>query len=293
MENASKALIIAAGVLLSVMIISLLIYTGKSFGLIAKAEQEAKLTEDKHNFNMEYEIYDKTLMYGTDVLSCLNKAQSNNQKYVNNNYFGRDNLDSSTRAEYLIDVEVTLNNTIQESVRVYKLNTAGKRVQTTTGEVVSTTDKLFKSTSPVHFDVPNSIIWYYFENGKVKKETGNYSNTLWSNPNSIINSTLKTQTIDTKLTAGTYNLFTDGNTDDGKIGKLSALLSTATLVEQTVYNDTYTDSEEWYCATWRTAAYDFKTRKFKCTGIEYSDETGYVSKLKFEEVGNVSRTVSP
>ena len=87
MENASKALIIAGAVLLSVMIVSLLIYTGKSFGLIAKAEQDAKLTEDRKKFNAEYEVYDKNLMYGTDVLSCLNKAQSNNQKYVNNNYF--------------------------------------------------------------------------------------------------------------------------------------------------------------------------------------------------------------
>ena len=85
MENVSKALLIAGGVLLSIMVVSLLVYTGKSFGKISRAEQEAKLTKDRQAYNAEYEVYDKSLMYGTDVLSCLNKAQSNNQKYVNNN----------------------------------------------------------------------------------------------------------------------------------------------------------------------------------------------------------------
>ena len=94
----------------------------------------------------------------------------------------------------------------------------------------------------------------------------------------------RTINFDTTLTNGTYNLFNDG-TDDGDIGKLAALLSVATLTEQTIVNKDYAyTSTDWYCATWRTAAYDFKTRKFKCTGIEYSNETGYISKIKFEEI---------
>lgn len=287
MENASKALLIAGGVLLSVMVVSLLIYTSRSFGNIARAEEAEKLAENKLAFNAEYEIYDKSLMYGTDVLSCLNKAQSNNQKYVNNNYFSVDNLGSETRMEYLIDVEVKLKSTIIETVRVYRLNQSGKKVQTVTGDIVSSTVKPFRTSSGTNFfNVPNNVVWYYFENGRVKKETGSYGETLWANANSVKNSSLVSKTYDTKLVAGTYNLFTNGNTDDGKIGKLSALLSTAgTLVEQTIVNNNYSGSTtDWYSATWRTAAYDFKTRKFKCTGIEYSEETGYVSKVKFEEL---------
>lgn len=290
MENASKALIIAGAVLLSVMIVSLLIYTGKSFGLIAKAEQEAKLTEDKTKFNAEYEVYDKNLMYGTDVLSCLNKAQNNNQKYVNYNYYGTDNLESEYREEYLIDVEVTLKKTIQESVRVYKLGATGKKVQLTEGVEATPTAKMFKEN---HFEVPNNIVWYYFEGKKVKRGTGSYAQTLWTSPTNKLNYNLKSITFDTKLTATatgtTYSLLNETNPDH--IGKLSALLSTATTVEQTIINDAYGSgsvtggvSNDWYSATWRTAAYDFKTRKFKCTGIEYNKDTGYVSKLKFEEI---------
>ena len=266
MENASKALIIAGAIMLSVMIVSLLVYTGKSFGLIAKAEQDAKLTEDKKNFNLQYEVYDKTLMYGTDVLSCLNKAQSNNQKYVNQNYYGTENLGPEYRQEYLIDVEVVLKKPIQETITVYKLGNSGKKVQLTTGEEATPKTKMFKNN---HFVLPR-LDWYYFDNGKVRKGSSSqnsYAEVLWKNSSAVLNYNLKTTTIDTKLNAGTYNLLNE--VGDANIGKLSALLSTATTVEQTILNKSYGDetisgssSNDWYSATWKTAAYDFKTRKF-------------------------------
>ena len=288
MENASKALIIADAILLSVMIISLLVYTGRSFGLIAKAEQDAKLAQDKKNFNLQYEIYDKSLMYGTDVLSCLNKAQSNNQKYVNQNYYGTENLGSEYRQEYLIDVEVTLKKTIQERITVYKLRSNGKKEQLPMNQEAKPTTKMFKNN---HFKVPK-LNWYYFKNGQIYKGESTettYPSVMWNNYNSVLNYNLKTIEINTKLTAGTYRLLNEAGSNN--IGKLSALLSTATEVEQTIINESYGSSttsggtsDDWYSAVWRTAAYDFKTRKFKCTGLTYNEETGYISKISFEEI---------
>lgn len=288
MENASKALIIAGAVLLSVMIVSLLVYTGKSFGIIAKAEQDAKLTQDKKNFNLQYEVYDKTLMYGTDVLSCLNKAQSNNQKYVNQNYYGTENLGPEYRQEYLINVNVTLKKTIKEKITVYVLDSSGKKRALTTGVEATPATKMFGNN---HFVIPK-LDWYYFKDGKVKKGESNdnsYVQKLWKIPGTV-NYNLMTTEIETKLTNGTYSLLNEAN--DNNIGMLSALLSTATEVEQTISNreaygsqtTTGSISTDWYSATWKTAAYDFKTRKFKCTGITYNTETGYVSEINFEEV---------
>lgn len=293
MENASKALIIAGAVLLSIMIVSLLVYTAQSFGLIAKAQQDAKLTQDKQKFNAEYEVYDKKLMYGTDVLSCLNKAQNNNQKYVNYNYYGTDTkLGAEYRQEYLIDVEVKLLENIQETIIVYKLNNSGNKVQLTSSDTITSAPQMFKNN---YFEVPSNIVWYYFENGRARKRTGtkagipDYAEILWPNSSAKLNLTLQSITFDTTLTRGTYNLLNETNTNN--IGKLSALLSVATMVEQTITNDDYGEqtttgatSLDWYSATWRTAAYDFKTRKFKCTGIDYNTETGYVSKISFEEI---------
>jgi hypothetical protein len=44
------------------------------------------------------------------------------------------------------------------------------------------------------------------------------------------------------------------------------------------------DSSDWYSATWKTAAYDFKTRKFKCTEVHYNEDTGYIDRISFVEI---------
>ena len=83
MENATRALTMAAGVLIALMVIGLiytlvgqLSETSRQEDLILKAEQTAE-------FNREYEAYDKKLMRGTDVITVINKAISNNEKYDN------------------------------------------------------------------------------------------------------------------------------------------------------------------------------------------------------------------
>lgn len=40
----------------------------------------------------------------------------------------------------------------------------------------------------------------------------------------------------------------------------------------------------WTRVIYRSALYDMKTKKFKCTGIEYNDQTGRVKKISFKEI---------
>lgn len=81
MENASKALIMAGGVLIAIIIIALLY----SFitTLSAKAEEEdlLLLAEQTETFNREYEAFEKKLLRGTDLITVMNKAAANNEKY--------------------------------------------------------------------------------------------------------------------------------------------------------------------------------------------------------------------
>lgn len=80
MENASKALLIAAGILLALIILSLLIYMTNTTSRMAKAQDEKTEAEQLAAFNREYEAYNKTKMYGTDVITVYNKAKNNNEK---------------------------------------------------------------------------------------------------------------------------------------------------------------------------------------------------------------------
>jgi len=75
MENASKALLIAAGMFLALLILSMLIYMSNSINGIAKTQNEKKAAEQLTEFNAKYEAYNKMLMYGTDVVTIINKAK--------------------------------------------------------------------------------------------------------------------------------------------------------------------------------------------------------------------------
>lgn len=79
MENAAKALIIAGGILLAIMTLTLLVYGITSTSRIEQAKAESEKIQEITNFNMEYEAYNKKRMYGIDVISVINKAINHNK----------------------------------------------------------------------------------------------------------------------------------------------------------------------------------------------------------------------
>ena len=80
MENAAKALVIAGGILLAIMTLSLLVYMVGSTSRLAQAQDSKKAAEQLAAFNNEYEAYNKRVMYGTEVISVMNKAIVHNEK---------------------------------------------------------------------------------------------------------------------------------------------------------------------------------------------------------------------
>ena len=81
MENASKALIIAGGVLVSIIILGLLVLAWSGFSNFAQEKSDAELQEQISEFNKSLESYQKSLLRGTEVASVINKVRSNNQMY--------------------------------------------------------------------------------------------------------------------------------------------------------------------------------------------------------------------
>lgn len=104
MENASKALLIAGSVLLTLIVLAIFIYFFTQFHEFPEQQQEAIKQEQIAKFNREYESYNKQKMYGVDVVTVMNKVISNNERYadkISGRYLLEDN-------NYFIDVEVTL-----------------------------------------------------------------------------------------------------------------------------------------------------------------------------------------
>lgn len=84
MENASKALIMAGGVLIGIMVLTLWVYLFMSFGAQSE-EMYGKIEEQqKVEYNAQYTIYDgrdDITIY--DIISVANLAYENNKKYEN------------------------------------------------------------------------------------------------------------------------------------------------------------------------------------------------------------------
>ncbi len=87
MENASKALIMAGGILIALLILALLVYGYSNIRNLSARELTEKEIEQLTIFNKEYESYNRKLLRGVDVISVINKAIDNNKKYENDKYY--------------------------------------------------------------------------------------------------------------------------------------------------------------------------------------------------------------
>ena len=81
MENAAKALSMAGGILIAVLIIGVLVYMFNSSRGMFVEKADSELVEQVATFNKEFESYNKKLLRGVEVASVCNKAESNNIKY--------------------------------------------------------------------------------------------------------------------------------------------------------------------------------------------------------------------
>lgn len=78
MENASQALLIAGGILLAILTITVFVYLVHNLSIMGNA-QEAKMEVDRLvEWNMEWEAYNKRLLYGAELLTVINKSENNN-----------------------------------------------------------------------------------------------------------------------------------------------------------------------------------------------------------------------
>lgn len=317
MENSSYALYIAIGTLIAIVVLSFLLFNWRKIGSLESTKDDVIAVKNKADFNKEFEVYNKSLMYGTDVLSCLNKAQNNNQKYVYSNYYGTDmeTVGKADRTEYFIDVEVVLYSPLYDRIKAYYKDKNGKYKQViglNASDAVNKNykKKVFKDDGTKNtFDDP-VVYYYYFKKGLVYQESRKYTDIMWSpgkadalTLGNVLTNSGQIQTLIDGNDAGiSYHLL---QAEDKKTSvtspnsitqaaKLSALITTVSLKEQRLVNSesptSYNQDDWWYC-TWTTAASDFKSRKFKCigsdgvsSGVTYNVDTGYIEKLRFVEV---------
>lgn len=120
MENASKALIMAAGILIGVLILSLTVYLFVTFGETSKQIHTEIDINRLNEFNAQftsYETKDDNTIY--DIISVANLARENNEYYdlklegqSNGNFYIR--VDAKLKSGNKTKLEQYNNNTLQD-----------------------------------------------------------------------------------------------------------------------------------------------------------------------------------
>lgn len=109
MDNAAKALLIAGGILLAIIILSLMVYMFSSLNAIGTAQDELKNAEHLAKWNAEWEAYNKRLLYGAEVYTVLNKAEQNNADFDNNK---KDTVEVIVLENGKVKAEITEDGTV-------------------------------------------------------------------------------------------------------------------------------------------------------------------------------------
>lgn len=92
MENASKALLMAASVLIGILILSLAVYLFVSFGITSAEMHQQVETQQIAQFNSQFTSYEVKECTIYDVVTVANLATENNRYYelshrLENNYY--------------------------------------------------------------------------------------------------------------------------------------------------------------------------------------------------------------
>ena len=111
MENAADAIKLAGEVLIGVLLLSLVVFLFRNISSLENTKKDIEVSEEISEFNKKYLAFDKTTMYGTDVISVLGLAISNN-KIQNQSITANPDGTYNEKVEYSVNIEIELKDNI-------------------------------------------------------------------------------------------------------------------------------------------------------------------------------------
>lgn len=115
MENSVDALQIAGGLLIAVLLITLIVFVFRSVSNMENTKRDLEVSQESAEFNKKFLAFDKSSMYGTDVISVLGMAISNN-KIQNQQLMANPDGKYNKNVQYSMNIEIKVKNTVQSKV---------------------------------------------------------------------------------------------------------------------------------------------------------------------------------
>lgn len=279
MDNMATALKMAAGILIAILMVSLILFMYEKLKVYpeirAKQKQEIELKE----FNSQFEVYQKSQMYGTDVISCLNLAYDYN--YINGHIKGATGILSKGQEGFenqAIEVEVDIKKPLMLKTEVYFFNVTLQReilAAVTQKSMVNSNKSLKEIAKENNRTLPEASL----------KDTDIFDSTIDLDSPSQVQNFIATPEIETKLKELKLKP-TDPKND---FSKIKALVGTTKMefknknFQYDIQNPTHSTNNNWTRIIMKFPGDDLKTRVFKCKDIEYDKATLRIKKIRFEE----------
>lgn len=247
MENATKALLIGAGMLFTMAIVAIAWAAYTNITGYYQEEQKSVTSEQLADFNKEYEAYNRDNVTGFELVSLINKVIDYNANNAVDESLGFNNTDKYAQKMY-VQFALT-SSTLTDGIKI-----PGKR------DIV----KLFDSAT---YDSENSKTNTKLQS--IMKEMQDLENKYGAN-------------VLSKLVSDRDNLTIyggNGSKDLKRVlGKVVEVPGYRDLKKEETYN------EEGTIQILKYEQYmEFKRAKFKCTNTEQNNSTGRITKLIFEQ----------
>lgn len=271
MENASKALLMAAGVLLVMLIIALIMFGMRTVSNYYKAQDEIAFNENVAKFNAQFEVYNRDNVSGYELVSLANNVADYNTRYSNAEGARND------EGYKPIDITITFKNDYDRNSLSYDENPA----KLFTSNIMSTNANTNNTSRTKNFiqvlNEANGIEAMYGDSNdgatKVAKNLGNIEKTRAAD-NYYGKSFNTLTTLEKK--ALEERCVKNFNIASGE--------SATTYAEV----ETYIGSNQGEKMKKYWEYYQFKRGIFKAKGIQYDNEaSGRVISLSFEFTGKI------
>ena len=258
MENTSKALLISAGVLIVMLVVTLLIFGWKSYSDYFLKKQELENIDNLAKFNEQFESYERDDVMGYEVISLANKVADYNERFSNDS-------DAKNDKNYTpITIEIDLGNAnLRKELSYDKTNRLFTRTLYTQSKTKNEIKKVIENAEA-------------FENQFNKRETAakvakNIRTFVWSQVEDYYKNTLKLsdRDIEAKI-VGDFNAITGENVNS--YSEVSNYIGSNG-------NKIYAYYEY----------YQFKRLELRCdnSSIKFDDASGRISYMKFISTGKI------
>ena len=158
MENAAKALQLAGGILITLLVITALVYGYSRLSEVKQIEQDNERDEQSANFNLQYEVYNRAGVYGSEILSLANKLENYNIKQADAQGYQEVSLSITltppigaqvyTNTTYDADSITQCYDTLAEKIRTANETIKGKSISYWAGSSSEVRTTFNDTTSP-------------------------------------------------------------------------------------------------------------------------------------------------